>query len=98
MINLSNDNYIDVLIQAHKVSDGTTVYKPAGDVEYTLYTENPASGSIIHTDTRRHGTNNGMVYLKHANGKFYSYPKNKALRVRIYKYDLQRLIDETCEY
>lgn len=98
MINLTNDDYLTVLIDAGKIEDGSTVFKPQGDVDYVLCTEKPSFNSIIYTDTRRYGTNKGMVYLKHSNGKYYAYPKNKPLRVRVDKYDLQRIIDESCEY
>lgn len=98
MIDLHNDSYITVLIEAGKILDGTTVYKPAGDVGYILCTEEPNFTSIIYTDTKRYGKGKGMVYLKHSNDKYYAYPKNKILRVRVDKYDLQRIIDATSEY
>ena len=98
MIDLNNKDYITVLIEASRIEDGTIVYKPTGDIQYRLYVDEPGYGSVINTDIRRYGTRNGMVYLMHDNGKYYAYPKNKFLRVRIDKYDLQRIIDETSEY
>lgn len=98
MINLNKNDYINVLVEASKITDGTIVYKPMGDVAYILCTEEPTFSSIIYTDTRRYGTSKGMVYLRHDNDKYYAYPANKSLRVRIDKYDLQRIIDESSEY
>ena len=98
MIDLNNDTYITVLIEAGKILDGTFVYKPSGDVRYILCTEEPDSNCIVNTDTKRYGRGGGKVYLKHSNNKYYAYPKKKLLRVRIDKYDLQRIIDNTSEY
>ncbi len=97
MIDLNNDSYITVLIEAGKILDGTKVFKPSGDVDYILCTQKPNSNCIVNNDIKRYGKG-GKVYLKHSNNKYYAYPKNKLLRVRIDKYDLQRIIDDTSEY
>lgn len=98
MIDLHNDSYISMLIEAGKILNGTKVYKPSGDVDYILCTDEPDFYSIIVSDRNRYGKHVEVVYLKHSNDKYYEYPKNKLLRVRIDKYDLQRIIDETSEY
>lgn len=98
MINLQDDNYITILIEASKIGEGTLVYKPVGDVEYTLVKNEPVESWKIKTDYRRYGRNCDFVYLLHESGYYYIYPANKVLRVVVYKYDLQKYIDDTSEY
>ncbi|QXO11218.1 hypothetical protein pEaSNUABM19_00072 [Erwinia phage pEa_SNUABM_19] len=97
MIDLNKTDYVTILIEAAKILDGTLVQKPTGEVIYTLETEKP-NKTYAYNDWGRYEKEYGMVYLKHENGVYYSYPKNKMLKVTIYKYDLQKYIDETCEY
>lgn len=97
MIDLSNIDYVTVLIEAGRIEEGTEVQKPSGEVLYTLTHIKPPA-NLLRTNYARYGRNTEIVYLKHSNGLCYHYPADLKLKVKIYKYDLQKEIDDTCEY
>lgn len=97
MIDLNGEDYVTVLIEAGRIEEGTVVKKPTGECEYVLTYHEPAS-HLVRTNYNRYGRNEKMVYLEHSNGIYYHYPAKLKLKVDIYKYDLQKEIDDTCEY
>ena len=97
MIDLSGVDYITVLVDAGRIEEGSIVQKPAGEVEYTITHVKPPQ-HLLRTNYNRYGRDCEMVYLRQANGLCYHYPADLKLKVRMYKYDLQKEIDDTCEY
>lgn len=97
MIDLTNIDYVTVLVPAGRIEEGTIVQKPSGEVFYTITHEKPPQ-HLLRTNYNRYGRDSDMVYLRHDNGICYHYPSDLMLKVRMYKYDLQKEIDDTCEY
>ncbi|EBS4516676.1 hypothetical protein DQT32_04610 [Salmonella enterica subsp. enterica serovar Braenderup] len=97
MIDLNGENYVTVLVEAGRIMEGTEVRKPMGDVPYTIHFEEPPR-NLRRTNYNRYGRDTQMVYLLHECGIYYDYPMDQLLKLTVYKYDLQNLIDETCEY
>lgn len=97
MIDLNGENYVTVLVEAGRIMEGTEVRKPMGDVPYTIHFEEPER-NLRRTNFARYGRETKVVYLMHENGIYYDYPMDQLLKITVYKYDLQNLIDETCEY
>jgi len=97
MIDLTNIDYVTILVPAGRIEEGTVVQKPSGEVLYTITHEKPQQ-HLLRTNYNRYGRDSDMVYLRHDNGICYHYPADLMLKVRMYKYDLQKNIDDTCEY
>lgn len=97
MIDLSGIDYITVLIEAGRIEEGSIVQKPTGEVLYKLTYKKPEQ-HLIRSIYRRYGRDVDIVYLRHDNGIYYQYPVDLKLKIRVYKYDLQKEIDDTCEY
>lgn len=97
MIDLNGENYVTVLVEAARIKEGTEVRKPMGDVPYTIYFNEPPR-HLRRTNYARYGRDTQVVYLMHENGIYYDYPIEQLLKITVYKYDLQHLIAETCEY
>lgn len=97
MINLDSEDYITIIIEAGRVEEGTVVQKPCGEVLYTLTYIEPER-HLLRTNYARYGRDTEMVYLQHSSGLYYHYPVEYLLKVKIYKYDLQKEIDDTCEF